>query len=234
MDSIFPESVLDTDSDGMAVETAFYNALDNSDNLDPDYTGEREAQESKEDEKDVEEASSDALVLKKKYKYKVVRNADSDRSVHAAFNIKHAKKLKLDSLQKDWQKQIVAKTLAHPIINNKDNDSNDNSSKEETQDSELSAVKNTRLSVKIEDVDVKASVTKSTSGAKYHKMPITCLPLPNGIDSYKVLTKWKTQFKATAINFTANLNQPFSANALLHNHVAVWWDLVYDFKMEKY
>ncbi|KAG6855370.1 hypothetical protein H0H87_004045 [Tephrocybe sp. NHM501043] len=217
MDSIPPESVLNTDSDGIAVEAAFHNALDDSDDSDPDYTGEVEAQESEEDKGDVEDASSDAPVPKKKkvaginhslcqvingicdcpptqeinqYKCKVVKNADSDRSVHTASNIKGAK-LKSDGLQKDWQKQIVAKTLAHPIINNKDNDSNNNSSKEETQDSELSAIKNTRLSV-------------------------------------------KTQFKATAINFAANLDQPFSADALLHNHIAFWWDLVYDFTMEEY
>ncbi|KAG6815359.1 hypothetical protein H0H92_003383, partial [Tricholoma furcatifolium] len=68
---------------------------------------------------------------------------------------------------------------------------------------------NVKMRVKIEDVDVKASIT---SGAKYRKMPVTCLPLPNGIDGHEALTKWKTQFKATAINFAANLDQPFSAN----------------------
>ncbi|KAG6857472.1 hypothetical protein H0H87_003539 [Tephrocybe sp. NHM501043] len=66
MNSILPKSVLDTDSDGMAVEAAFHNALDDSDDSDPDYTGEVEAQESEEDEGDVEDASSNAPVPKKK------------------------------------------------------------------------------------------------------------------------------------------------------------------------
>ncbi|KAG6824617.1 hypothetical protein H0H92_006340 [Tricholoma furcatifolium] len=144
MDSIPPESVLDTDSDRMAVELAFHNTQDDSDNSDLDYTGEVAVQEPEEEEEDIEDASIDAPVPKKKkvagincslrqvinstrdrpltqeinhwqHKRKVVENADSDRSAHAVSNVKRTKKLESEGLRKDWRKQIVAKTFVTSI-----------------------------------------------------------------------------------------------------------------------
>ncbi|KAG6825617.1 hypothetical protein H0H92_003052 [Tricholoma furcatifolium] len=267
--SVPPDSVFDTDSDGMAIELALDNAQkDLDDSSDPDYAGEAQDEESEDsnDDEENENRMGDFSVLKKKkttgidrglrqvinntrdrppvqeiksYKRKVIDNTDSDKSTLVSSTVKRAKKLEpTPGLRKDWRKNLnttLTTTTTHPGISN---DNNENQ-KEDTQDSKLSAVSNTRVSVKmqfkVEDVKIKASVAESTSTAsKYRKMPVTCLPLPGSINGHEALLKWKTQFKATAINFAASLDQPFSANALLHNYVTKWWESVYDFTMEEY
>ncbi|KAF8152241.1 hypothetical protein B0H34DRAFT_724450 [Crassisporium funariophilum] len=93
------------------------------------------------------------------------------------------------------------------------------------------------MRVKIYDVDVgkvktsNADIAAATS-INYKTMPVTCLPFPTGALGQRCTTKWRKEFKATAINFAASLDQPFASNGLLHEHVPTWWEYLFDFAME--
>ncbi|KAG5649563.1 hypothetical protein H0H81_003081, partial [Sphagnurus paluster] len=75
--------------------------------------------------------------------------------------------------------------------------------------------------VKVHERNVKISISDSQTGnTSIKKLPISCLPLPTGPKGHTYTTQWRKEFKPTAINFVASLPQPFSANALLHNHMS--------------
>ncbi|KAG5633525.1 hypothetical protein H0H81_007101, partial [Sphagnurus paluster] len=89
--------------------------------------------------------------------------------------------------------------------------------------------------VKVHERDVKISISDSQTGnTSIKKLPINCLPLPTGPEGHTYTTQWRKEFKPTAINFAASLPQPFSANALLHNHVKQWWNLIFTFPMDEH
>ncbi|KAG5633660.1 hypothetical protein H0H81_006195, partial [Sphagnurus paluster] len=89
--------------------------------------------------------------------------------------------------------------------------------------------------VKVHERDVKISISDSQTGnTSIKKLPISCLPLPTGPKGHTYTTQWRKEFKPTTINFAASLPQPFSANALLHNHVKQWWKLIFTFPMDEH
>ncbi|KAG6886591.1 hypothetical protein C0992_003254, partial [Termitomyces sp. T32_za158] len=268
-----PESSLDTDHDGMAMDLALdsQRLIEANSDSELEYTTEGyNAIESKGNGSNAENALSSPPVLKRKktagidcglcqvinnardhpptqkinsYKGKVLENTDCG-TLPTLSNIKHVKKLEPAGLCKNWRNHIVVPVKTKLAQNGLENNNLYSGKQSLAQASdeegiqELSAVKNTRLSnntlLRVHSNDSSKSFDKVTSGVKYCKMPVTCLPLPNGIAGHEELMKWKTQFKATAINFAANLNQPFSANALLHNYVPDWWGLIYDSTMEEH
>ncbi|KAG6852393.1 hypothetical protein H0H87_010056, partial [Tephrocybe sp. NHM501043] len=203
-----PNSAADTKSN-MSME--FYNALDNvEDEHDHKYVegGEASEQEQDEDKSDskLDKPVSEALAAKK------MKKTGID---HAAWLLKLNARKKVDppGLSKDWQKCIMGCRSAPPT---------------KPTHEELAMVK-----VKIENIKVKASTNVLiTPNISYCKMPVSCLPFPqDGIQGQDCAMKWKKEFKATAIDFAGSQQQPFTTNALLHDHIKTWWDKVFEFSI---
>ncbi|KAG5634218.1 hypothetical protein H0H81_002832 [Sphagnurus paluster] len=155
-------------------------------------------------------------------------------------------------LPRDWRKLIVSQTAcSRSSASTPANDEEEVRVTGEFDDNEdveqLKAVRNSKLSVKlkmsiqmcvkIQEVNIRTIKTDSeAAGAavKYKKMPKACLPFPGGNLGQKALEKWNKVYKTTAITFAASLDQPFSSNALLHDHVQEWWDSVFNFVIDKH
>ncbi|KAG6809035.1 hypothetical protein H0H92_001857, partial [Tricholoma furcatifolium] len=181
------------------------------------------------------------------------RRAESN-SNSISVEYKRAKKADLPGLSKDWRKRIIERHSATVVATTEDPVAPSSGFDDVEDLGPFSAVNNSRLSmrvtheavgprmtkdmvkVKVENIKIQPATNDNTTpNLSYRKLPVACLPFPqDGAQGQECALKWKRDLKATAIAFSAAQAQPFTANALLHEHAENWWDKVFEFSITEY
>ncbi|KAF5382657.1 hypothetical protein D9615_003030 [Tricholomella constricta] len=248
------ESMVDSESDGMLVDDTPTSDDEDFENegVEDDDEEQEEVAPKKKPKECIKPPPTRDLAHVTSTKRKGHYHHDSKSVVN--IEAKRAKKSEPTGLRSDWKKRIAQtagmRTLTQTSkvtdddnikdSKNDDDDSDDDAGRttgEFDQDEapeQLSAVKNSKMSVKmrvkVQEVDVSkvtTTIANVATAINFKKKPVACLPFPSSSLNQEYMAKWQKEYRSTAINWAGTLSQPFSASALVHEHVPAWWDLVY-------